>query len=79
MCVCVCVCVCIYVCVHVGVWKTMFCLNTKSHNVNIKNKVLETKRKKKERKKQKFLLVHPSLEKNTGYIIPTMKCYPRNG
>ena len=50
----------------------------KSHNVNIKNNVQETKRKK--IIKQKLLQVHLSLEhKKVGYKIPIMNCYPRNG
>ena len=55
----------------------------KSHNLNVKNKVQETKIEKGDKHYNKSLLqVHISLEKKerkrTGYIIPTMNCYPRN-
>ena len=38
-----------------------------------------TKKKQKTNKTKVDVGVHISLEKKTGYIIPTMNCYLRNG
>ena len=54
MCVCVCACRCVES--HVF-W------NTKSHNVNIKNKVLETKRKKNKERNKSFYWCIPLWKK----------------